>query len=127
MTSTGTKPSLKFLSRQGEEVFRTQLYYLFKGESRRWAARTGGAGVELHGYGLPRDVDTASVRRELLEELHHFYPELRGARVVAERFLLRQDCLSFAPESFERRPTVETPFPEVALTGGACGCRYRRR
>lgn len=93
------------------------LYHLFESESRRWAARTGGAVVELHGYGLPRGVDEASVRRELLDGLHHLYPELRGARVVAERFLLRQDCPSFAPGSFRRRPTVETPFPAVVLAG----------
>jgi isorenieratene synthase len=93
------------------------LYHLFEGESRRWAARTGGAVVELHGYGLPRGVDEASVRRELLDGLHQLYPELRGARAVAERFLLRHDCPSFAPDSFRRRPTVETPFPQVVLAG----------
>ncbi|AKI99541.1 isorenieratene synthase [Archangium gephyra] len=93
------------------------LYHLFEGESRRWAARTGGAVVELHGYGLPEGVDEGSVRRELLEGLHHLYPELRGARVVAERFLMRQDCPAFAPGSFRMRPTVETPFPEVVLAG----------
>jgi isorenieratene synthase len=93
------------------------LYHLFEGESRRWAARTGGAVVELHGYGLAQGVDEASVRRELLDGLHHLYPELRGARVVAERFLLRHDCPAFAPGSFQRRPTVETPFPQVVLAG----------
>jgi isorenieratene synthase len=93
------------------------LYHLFEGESRRWAARTGGAVVELHGYGLPRGVDEASVRGELLDELHRLYPELRGARVLGERFLMRQDCPAFAPGSFQRRPTVETPFPQVVLAG----------
>lgn len=93
------------------------LYHLFEGESRRWAARTGGAVVELHGYGLPPGVDEAEVRRELREGLHRLYPELREARVLAERFLLRQDCPSFAPGSFQLRPTVETPFPQVVLAG----------
>ncbi len=93
------------------------LYHLFEGESRRWASRTGGAVVELHGYGLPVDADEAGVRRELLDGLHRLYPELRGARVLAERFLLRRDCPSFAPGSFRLRPTVETPFPEVVLAG----------
>jgi len=93
------------------------LYHLFEGESRRWASRTGGSVVELHGYGLPLDADEAGVRRELLEGLHRLYPELRGARAVAERFLLKRDCPSFAPGSFQLRPTVETPFPEVVLAG----------
>ena len=93
------------------------LYHLFEGESRRWAARTGGSVVELHGYGLPRGADEASVRRELLDGLHQLYPELRGARTVAERFLMRQDCPAFTPGSFRMRPTVETPFPQVVLAG----------
>jgi isorenieratene synthase len=93
------------------------LYHLFEGESRRWAARTGGSVVELHGYGLLRGVDEASVRHELRDGLHQLYPELRDAHVMGERFLLRQDCPAFAPGSFRRRPTVETPFPEVVLAG----------
>jgi isorenieratene synthase len=56
------------------------LYHLFEGESRRWAERTGGSVVELHGYGLPRGVDEATVRGELLDGLHRLYPEAaRGA------------------------------------------------
>nr|ASA76649.1 isorenierate synthase like protein [Pyxidicoccus sp. MCy9557] len=93
------------------------LYHLFEGESRRWAGRTGGSVVELHGYGLPLDADEAAVRRELLDGLHRLYPELRGARVLGERYLLRRDCPSFAPGSFQLRPTVETPFPDVVLAG----------
>ena len=93
------------------------LYHLFEGESRRWASRTGGSVVELHGYGLPVDADEADVRRDLLDGLHRLYPELRGARVLRERYLLRRDCPSFAPGSFRRRPTVETPFPDVVLAG----------
>jgi isorenieratene synthase len=93
------------------------LYHLFEGESRRWAARTGGSVVELHAYGLPLGVDEEAVRRELLDGLHHLYPELRGARVFEERFLLRRDCPAFAPGSFRARPTVETPSPRVALAG----------
>ncbi|QRK06223.1 FAD-dependent oxidoreductase [Archangium violaceum] len=93
------------------------LYHLFEGESRRWAARTGGSVVELHAYGLPLEIDEASVRRELLGGLHALYPELRDARTLEERFLLRRDCPSFAPGSFRTRPTVETPSPRVALAG----------
>ncbi|WNG47116.1 FAD-dependent oxidoreductase [Archangium minus] len=93
------------------------LYHLFEGESRRWAARTGGSVVELHAYGLPLELDEESVRRELLGGLHTLYPELRDARTLEERFLLRRDCPSFAPGSFRTRPTVETPSPRVALAG----------
>jgi len=93
------------------------LYHLFESESRDWAARTGGAVVELHAYGLPRGVDEAEVRRGLLGGLHEFYPEFRGARVLEERFLWRQDCPAFAPGSFASRPGPETSSPRVALAG----------
>ena len=53
----------------------------------------------------------------LLSALHHFYPELHGARVVEERFLLRRDCPAFAPGSHALRPGVVTPHDGVALAG----------
>jgi len=93
------------------------LYHLFENESRNWAARTGGAVVELHAYGLPPDMGEADLQRELLAGLHQLYPELRGARVLEERFLLRQDCPAFTPGSFASRPGVDTPSPRVALAG----------
>jgi isorenieratene synthase len=93
------------------------LYHLFEGESAGWAARTGGAVVELHGYAVPRDWDEARIKRDLLDGLRRFYPETRGARVLEERFLLREDCPAFEPGSFARRPGPEGPEPWLALAG----------
>jgi isorenieratene synthase len=93
------------------------LYHLFEDESREWAERHGGAVVELHAYALREPVDENDLRRELLAGLHAIYPELREARVLEERWLMRADCPSFYPGSHALRPEVATPWPGLALAG----------
>jgi carotenoid phi-ring synthase / carotenoid chi-ring synthase len=91
----------------------------YQGEAHRWALRTGGSVVELHGYALPESHhhDEDRIKAELLEQLHALYPETVGAQIIEERFLLRNDCPSFSPGSFAHRPTVATPHPRVKLAG----------
>ena len=91
----------------------------YQDEARRWAARTGGSVVELHAYALPdaHGRDETRIRTELLAGLHDVYPETRRASIVDDRFLLRDDCPSFEPGSYARRPTVATPTPGVVLAG----------
>jgi isorenieratene synthase len=93
------------------------LYHLFEDESRAWAARTGGAVVELHAYAIPPGIGDDDVRRELRAGLDRCYPEMRGARVIAERYLSRRDCPAFAPGSFARRPSVDTDVENLVLAG----------
>jgi carotenoid phi-ring synthase / carotenoid chi-ring synthase len=93
------------------------LYHELEDESRAWAARTGGAVVELHAYGLPEPVDEQALQAELLAGLHGLYPETREAKVLHARFLLRGDCPAFPPGGDARRPGVRTPSPGVALAG----------
>ena len=93
------------------------LYHLFEDESRDWAARTGGAVVELHAYALPEQVDERELKRDLRNGLDTIYPECRGAHILEERFLLRGDCPSFYPGSSPSRPTVATPWLGLALAG----------
>lgn len=93
------------------------LFHLFEDESREWASRTGGAVVELHAYAVEEGDDELSLRGPLLDALHEFYPETRGAKVLHERFLLDRDCPAFAPGSHASRPGVETPFDGVTIAG----------
>ncbi|MCL4779389.1 MAG: FAD-dependent oxidoreductase [Gammaproteobacteria bacterium] len=94
------------------------VFELLEDESRDWAARTGGSVVELHAYALPSGAaDTDALRRELLAGLHTLYPETAGARIIEERFLLRQDCPAFAPGSHAVRPETATPWRGLALAG----------
>ncbi|MCB9568852.1 MAG: FAD-dependent oxidoreductase [Myxococcales bacterium] len=93
------------------------LYHLFEDESRAWAARSGGAVVELHAYAVPEGLEEAAIRDDLLGQLHALYPETRGATIVDERFLLRRDCPAFRPGEGRARPTVTTPEPGLYLAG----------
>lgn len=93
------------------------LFHLIERESAAWAARTGGAVVELHAYGVAEPFDEADVRRELLGHLHALYPETRDARVIDERWLVERDCPSFAPGSHALRPEVDMGAPQLALCG----------
>jgi carotenoid phi-ring synthase / carotenoid chi-ring synthase len=93
------------------------LYHRFEDESRAWAARTGGAVVELHAYAVPCDAGEDDIRRDLRAGLGRCYPETRGARVVAERYLQRRDCPAFAAGSWASRPGVATDIDGLALAG----------
>lgn len=82
-----------------------------------WARQNGGSVVELHSYAV-RDVSAVDALTErLLARLHEIYPETRGARVVTERILCREDCPRFAPGDYALRPCVVTPTPGLMLAG----------
>ncbi|HEX2212010.1 MAG TPA: FAD-dependent oxidoreductase [Mycobacterium sp.] len=87
----------------------------YEREAADWSRRTGGSVIELHSYAVTDGVDDVCAR--LPARLHELYPETRGANVVAERVLSRQDCPRFAPGDFERRPGVATPNDGLALAG----------
>jgi len=93
------------------------VYERFEDESRDIATRRAGSVIELHAYGLPRDMGEDAIRAELIEGFERIHPEMRGAGVTDERFLLRADCPAFAPGSHALRPTVQTSFPDLALAG----------
>jgi isorenieratene synthase len=93
------------------------LYHLFEDESRDWAARHGGAVVELHAYAVDPATTEEEMRADMLQALHQLYPETASHRTVDERFLLRQDCPAFQLGSWESRPGVQTPLDGVTLAG----------
>lgn len=86
-------------------------------ESAEWARRTGGGVVELHAYAVEPGASEAELRAALWDGAVRLYPELAEVGVVDERFLLRQDCPAFAPDSHALRPGVVTSEPTVTLAG----------
>jgi isorenieratene synthase len=92
------------------------VYDRFQDESATWAQRHAGSVVELHGYALRLD-DAGAIRADLLAGLHALYPESRRARVIDERFLLRQDCPAFAPGSHATRPSPDIGVPNLTIAG----------
>jgi len=93
------------------------IYDRFEGESRRWALSTGGSVIELHAYAVPPGAADAEVRANLLDSLHLLYPEMEGARILEERWILGDDCPAFRPGAHGQRPTTQTPVPGLVLAG----------
>ena len=92
------------------------IFERFEAESRAYARRTGHSIVELHAFGLDA-IAEADLKTELRAGLDRLYPELSGARVLHDEWLLRQDCPAFPPGSFAGRPTVATDVAGLALAG----------
>jgi len=89
----------------------------YEDQAQRWARRTGGSVVELHGYAVPPDSDEDHLHQRLVAQLHRVYPETAAASVVDQRRELRADCPLFPPGGFANRPEVATPDPRLVLAG----------
>jgi carotenoid phi-ring synthase / carotenoid chi-ring synthase len=96
----------------------------FEDGARRWSASHGGSVVELHAYALVGDPDEGQLRAQLRAELDRIYPELSGAGVVAEEWLVREDCPLAGTGAWVDRLTVDTPDPRIKLAGDAIRCDY---
>ena len=70
----------------------------YEREAAQWAARTGGSVVELHAYSVT-DPDADGARRAGGPHARAL-PGNRGATIVDERLLRREDCPRFAPGDF---------------------------
>lgn len=93
------------------------VYEKLEDESAAWAAQHGGSVIELHAYSVPPDMTDGAMRADMRRTLHTIYPETRPARVLEERFFVRQDCPAFPPGNHDARPGVDTPFRGLALAG----------
>ncbi|HEY0578886.1 MAG TPA: FAD-dependent oxidoreductase [Pseudonocardia sp.] len=89
----------------------------YEDEARRWATRTGGSVVELHGYAVPGELTEGQAHDRLLTQLHRVYPETAAATVIDRRGELRADCPLFPPGGFADRPEVTTPDERLVLAG----------
>ncbi|MGN6753053.1 MAG: FAD-dependent oxidoreductase [Intrasporangium sp.] len=87
-----------------------------------WARRHRGCVVELHAYAVQRAPDEAALRVELRHQLERLHPELAGAGVVHEEWLLADDCPLTGTDPWADRPEVCTPDPRVVLAGDGVRC-----
>jgi carotenoid phi-ring synthase / carotenoid chi-ring synthase len=94
----------------------------FEEGARRWSSAHGGSVVELHAYALVEQPDECALKDGLLTELHRVYPELESASIVAEEWLLNDDCPLWGTDPWEQRPTVRTPHPRIVLAGDGIRC-----
>jgi isorenieratene synthase len=96
----------------------------FEEGARGWATAHGGSIVELHAYALPAQPDEAALKDRLLAELRRIYPELAPATILAEEWLVNNDCPLWGIDSWEQRPTVRTPHPRIVLAGDGIRCDF---
>ncbi len=96
----------------------------FEDGARRWSEATGGSVVELHAYALETPYGDDEVKAELLHQLHVLYPETVSASVVAEEWLVSEDCPLAGTAPWVLRPEVATPDLRVVLAGDGVRCDY---
>jgi isorenieratene synthase len=96
----------------------------FEDGARKWSAAHGGSVVELHAYALVDQPDEHVIKNRLLTELHRVYPELESASIVAEEWLIKNDCPLLGTEPWEQRLTVQTPHPKIVLAGDGIRCDF---
>jgi isorenieratene synthase len=96
----------------------------FEDGARRWSSAHAGSVVELHAYALVGERDERDLKDRLLAELHRVYPELQAATVVADEWLVRDDCPLWGTDPWEQRLTVQTPHPRIVLAGDGIRCDF---
>ena len=71
-------------------------YHRFEATSLQWAEESGGDVYELHCYALLQDIETEeSLQAAFLDELHFYFPALKGARILREHMQLKRDFTAF--------------------------------
>ena len=95
----------------------------FEAGARAWSDQHDASVVEVHAYALPPGPDEP-VRASLRSELGRVYPETVNARIVADEWLVSDDCPLAGTTAWIRRPEVQTPDQRLVLAGDGIRCDY---
>ena len=94
------------------------LYHKMEKESAAWSADNKGGIFELHSYSVPKDIKAdEEVKQHLLTELYHYFPELKGMKIIHEYFQHRDDFPGFHTGQYAGRSEVKTEIPGLYLAG----------
>jgi len=93
------------------------LYHRLEDGAASWAARTGGAVVELHSYATPQGLDADAVTARMRTELAALWPETAGLRALHADARSGHNAPGFAPGSHAGRPGVVSDARGVRLAG----------
>lgn len=94
------------------------LYHRMEKTSTSWSEKNQGGVFELHCYALPEKLkDDETIKKQLLEELYHYMPELRGMKIIHEHFQHRHDFPAFHTGLYATRPEIKTEIPNLYLAG----------
>jgi isorenieratene synthase len=92
------------------------VYSRLERPSAEWAARTGGAVVELHSYACTAP-DGATATDRMRAELRALWPETADARVLHEQVRFEATAPTFPPGAAGTRPRVTGAAPGVRIAG----------
>lgn len=99
----------------------------FEATAQTWSRQHGGSVVELHAYAVDPGVVSDGgqrIRSQLLEDMYQVYPETRDLGIVAEEYLLEDDCGLADMAPLEEQPTVTTGLPGLVLAGDWLQCDF---
>ena len=84
-----------------------------------WEKKSGGSVIELHAYAIaPEDMRADEViKAVMLKELHHMFPETKGAAILYDVYMRQQNFTRWAPGDHVKRPVSETPLNNLSLAG----------
>ncbi|GAA4107398.1 FAD-dependent oxidoreductase [Enteractinococcus coprophilus] len=94
----------------------------FEATAAGWTQTYGGSVLELHAYAVddPADPDSArgqAIRAALLADMVQVFPETQGMEIVAEEYLLEDDCGLADVSPWQDHPAVDTGVPGLKLAG----------
>ncbi|NWN87366.1 MAG: FAD-dependent oxidoreductase [Micrococcaceae bacterium] len=99
----------------------------FETSAHTWSQQHGGSVVELHAYAVDPPAEPGSdngqrIRSALLADMHEVYPETRDLSIVAEEYLLEDDCGLADMAPLHDQPTVTTGLSNLVLAGDWLRC-----
>lgn len=93
-------------------------YHRMEKTSTEWSRKNHGGIFELHSYALPGHLhDDGEIKRQLVAEMEHYFPELKNAQVIHSYFQHRQNFPAFHTGLHAQRPGVVTEIPGLYLAG----------
>lgn len=99
----------------------------FEVSARTWCRQHGGSVVELHAYAVDPDAVSGGgkrLRSQLLDDMHQVYSETRDLGIVAEEYLLEDDCGLADMAPLEEQPTITTELPGLVMAGDWLRCDF---
>lgn len=99
----------------------------FEATAAEWTRAHGGSVVELHAYAVDGPADPTSaqgrtIRDALLGDMYLAYPETQAMTIVAEEYLIDDDCGLADISPWHDHPEVITGIPHLVLAGEWVRC-----
>lgn len=94
----------------------------FEASAAVWTHAHGGSVVELHAYAVdapaePESPQGRAIRDALLSDMHRVFPETHNMEIIAEEYLLEDDCGLADVSPWQDHPQVATGVPGLVLAG----------